>query len=64
MAVPAALATFELLEGILVQLELDDLLAARSVSSEWRSVMERSRHIKQLLFFTTIDAPPIDLDIL
>ncbi|KAK5700566.1 hypothetical protein LTR97_005083 [Elasticomyces elasticus] len=63
MAVPAALATFELLEGILVQLEFKDLLAARSVSSEWRSITEKSLQILRLLFIATVDARPLDVDI-
>ncbi|KAK4955602.1 hypothetical protein LTR10_006541 [Elasticomyces elasticus] len=63
MAVPAALATFELLEGILVQLEFNDLLAARSVSSEWRSITEKSLQIRRLLFIATVDACPLDIDI-
>ncbi|KAK3647693.1 hypothetical protein LTR56_007922 [Elasticomyces elasticus] len=63
MAATAALATFELLEGILIQLDFNDLLAARSVSSEWRSITERSLHLRKLLFLATVDSSPLDIDI-
>ncbi|KAK5727706.1 hypothetical protein LTR17_012564 [Elasticomyces elasticus] len=59
---PSALATFELLEGILVQLGFNDLLAARCVSSEWRSVMEQSLQIKEMMFCAALRGQLLDLD--
>ncbi|KAK4955603.1 hypothetical protein LTR10_006542 [Elasticomyces elasticus] len=54
MAATAALAVVELLEGILVNLEFHDLLAARAVSQQWRSVTSQSLALRKILFLAPV----------
>ncbi|KAK5729181.1 hypothetical protein LTR15_002323 [Elasticomyces elasticus] len=54
MAATVALAVVELLEGVLVNLDFHDLLAARAVSQQWRSVTSQSLALRKILFLASI----------
>ncbi|KAK5700565.1 hypothetical protein LTR97_005082 [Elasticomyces elasticus] len=49
-ATTTAFATVELLEAILANLDFFDIMAARAVSSNWSSVVERSPQLQKTLF--------------
>ncbi|KAK3627984.1 hypothetical protein LTR56_007921 [Elasticomyces elasticus] len=63
MATAAAFAVVELLESVLINLDFHDLLAARSVSRNWRNVISQSLPIKQILFLAPTSDGPIGIDL-